>query len=42
MNPLRFLVCWWYNRHLPVTVTRLNRLKRFYTVQICARCGKKL
>lgn len=39
MNPLRFLQCWWYRRHIPVTFTEHAQ---FRNKTLCIRCGCEL
>lgn len=36
MNPFKWLVCWYYGRHIDVQV-RLRKNTRF----LCVRCGLK-
>jgi len=42
MNPLRWLVCWWYRRHIPVQLSRPGRDGVLVRAGTCARCGKIL
>lgn len=38
MNILKFLVCWWHRRHIPMGYYDARRKPAV----MCIRCGKKL